>query len=297
MAIPQEYQLDHYPKISIITPNYNQGDFIERTIRSVLDQGYPNLEYIIIDGGSTDQSVDIIKKYEDKLNFWVSEPDKGMYDAINKGFAKSSGEIMGWINSDDIHQQNSLFKLAKLFTQHKHVNWLMGYPTLINETDEVTWEGQDAAVHNPLFFYLHNHMRGFSFIQQESTFWRRSLWEAAGNKIDMQYKLAGDFELWLRFFAHSKLYFTHKRLSAFRRREGQKSEDQSRYVQEANLAVANNEPQQRFGIKLMIFLLKSYRKIYKSLGLKKVYDSYEKQYFLGRPRWLDDAPRPEDKLN
>lgn len=294
--IPEQYQLETYPKISIVTPNYNQGDFIERTIKSVLGQGYPNLEYIIIDGGSTDNSVEIIKKYEDQLHYFVSESDSGMYDAINKGFAQSSGEIMGWINSDDVHQQNSLFKLAKLFTRHQHVEWLMGYPTLINEADEVTWEGQDKPVHNPLFFYLHNHMIGFSFIQQESTFWKRSLWEKAGGEIDLQYKLAGDFELWLRFFKHAKLYFTHKRLSAFRRREGQKSEDQQRYIQEANQAVANNQPKQHWRLKMRIFLAKLHRKIFRAWGFRKLYRSFERYWFLGQPKWLDYPPLPEDKL-
>ena len=294
--VPEQYQLEEYPKISIITPNFNQGDFIERTLKSVLDQGYPNLEYIVIDGGSTDRSVEIIKKYEDRLTYWVSESDRGMYDAINKGFKKSTGEIMSWINSDDIHQQNSLFKLAKLFTTHQHVDWLMGYPTLINEQDEVTWEGQDAAVHNPLFFYLHNHMRGFSFIQQESTFWRRRLWDKAGGKIDLQYKLAGDFELWLRFFKHGKLYFTHKRLSAFRRRAGQKSEDQQRYVDEANVAVAKNQPELGFKLKWFIFRLKALRTLARKFKRKAAYKQFEAR-ILGKPNWLDDAPKPEDKLN
>jgi glycosyltransferase involved in cell wall biosynthesis len=102
-----------WPRISIVTPSLNQANYLEETIRSVLLQGYPNIEYIIIDGGSTDESVEIIKKYEKWLSFWISEPDKGQSHAINKGFSKASGEIYAYINSDDLYEQNSVFKRRK----------------------------------------------------------------------------------------------------------------------------------------------------------------------------------------
>jgi len=99
---------NEFPRISVITPSYNQGHFLDQTIRSVLDQNYPNLEYIIIDGGSTDQSVEIIKKYEDQLLYWVSEPDRGQSHALNKGFARATGDILCWINSDDCLEKGAL---------------------------------------------------------------------------------------------------------------------------------------------------------------------------------------------
>ena len=105
----------NYPRISIITPSYNQGKFIEETINSIITQGYPNLEYIIIDGGSHDSTVDIIKKYEKQINYWVSEPDHGQADAINKGLSRCSGEIFGWINSDDMLLPGALFKIAQAY--------------------------------------------------------------------------------------------------------------------------------------------------------------------------------------
>ena len=115
-----------YPKISIVTPSFNQGKYIEQTIQSVLNQNYPNLEYIIIDGGSTDETVEIIKKYEQQLSYWVTEPDKGQTDAINKGFAKCTGEIFNWINSDDYYEQGTFEKLAKLFSDNCNVNVVCG---------------------------------------------------------------------------------------------------------------------------------------------------------------------------
>lgn len=115
-----------WPRISIVTPSYNQGQFIEETIRSVLLQGYPDLEYIIIDGGSTDESVEIIRKYERWITFWVSEPDSGQTNAINKGFKRSTGEIVAWLNSDDVYTAGSLCTAAKAFAEQPHVAVIYG---------------------------------------------------------------------------------------------------------------------------------------------------------------------------
>ncbi|MDW8303193.1 MAG: glycosyltransferase family 2 protein, partial [Bacteroidia bacterium] len=124
---------NQYPVISIVTPSFNQGEFLEQTIVSVLEQNYPRLEYIIIDGGSTDNSVEIIKKYEKYLTYWVSEPDRGIYDALQKGFAHTTGEIMGWINSDDMYHKNSFSLVAEIFFQYPQIDWLSGIPTIFDE--------------------------------------------------------------------------------------------------------------------------------------------------------------------
>jgi len=208
----------HFPKISIITPNYNGAKYLEQTIQSVICQNYPNLEYIIIDGGSTDDSVSIIKKYEKQLSYWVSEPDKGLYDAIQKGFEKSTGEIMAWINSDDLYQPNAFFMVAEIF-KFDEVNWLQGIPTAYDEMGR-TVKVNSVKRWSKLDYYLGN----FRWIQQESVFWRRSLWEVSGKKMATEMKYAGDLELWLRFFRHEKLYITSALLGGFRlRTEGQLS--------------------------------------------------------------------------
>ena len=199
-----------YPRISIVTPNYNGGKYLEQTIQSILSQNYPNLEYIIIDGGSTDHSIDIIKKYERQLSYWISEPDKGLYDAIQKGFDKTTGDIIAWINSDDLYHPNAFYTVAEIFNFSK-VNWLQGIPSTFDE------KGRTIAVSgikrwSKLDYYLGN----FEWIQQESVFWRRSLWEKAGSKMDYEMKYAGDLGLWLRFFRYEKLFVTNALIGGFR---------------------------------------------------------------------------------
>jgi len=229
--------LDKYPKITVVTPSYNQGAFLEDTIVSVLAQQYPNLEYIIIDGGSTDNSVQIIKKYEQQLAYWVSEPDKGLYDGIQKGFERSTGEIMCWINSDDMHHRKSLFTIAGLFQSLTDVNWIMGCNSFYDE------EGRVFVPDPDMFYNRWSKWRMYdydgNFIQQESIFWRRSLWEKAGSYIDKNLALTGDADLWLRFFRHDQLYTTTFMLAGFRIRTGvQKSKDHfEEYVTELKMLI------------------------------------------------------------
>ncbi|HEY4194323.1 MAG TPA: glycosyltransferase family 2 protein [Mucilaginibacter sp.] len=223
----------NYPKISIITPSYNDGEYLERTILSILSQNYPNLEYIIIDGGSNDGSVDIIKKYADKLAYWVSEPDKGMYYALQKGFSKSTGEVMGWLNSDDMLHTLSLFTIGQVFGDFPEIKWLQGIPNTVDEDDRIV---HTAAVYDvdKLFFYQKKHVDAKIYIQQESTFWRRDLWQKAGDHISTDYKFAGDFELWIRFFQFEKLHNIYAFTGSFRlSKSGQASvENYPAYVDE-----------------------------------------------------------------
>jgi glycosyltransferase involved in cell wall biosynthesis len=200
-----------YPKISIVTPNFNGERFLEETILSLLDQKYPNLEYIIIDGASTDKSVEIIKKYESFLHYWESSKDNGMYHAIQKGFEKSSGEIMAWLNSDDMYHNNSLFTIAEIFNSLPNVNWLQGLCTAFDELGR-TVSCFPARGFSKYDFLNHD----YKWIQQESVFWRRSLWEKAGARLNTDLKYAGDFDLWLRFFQYDFLYRTDALIGGFR---------------------------------------------------------------------------------
>lgn len=223
-----------FPKISIITPSYNQGNYLEETILSVINQNYPNLEYIVIDGGSTDNSVDIIKKYEQYISFWVSEPDQGMYYAIQKGFSKSTGDIMAWINSDDIFFPNAISRAVDIFTRYAAVEWLGGSLCQINEKSDIVCAVAQSKWNKYKYYRL-----DYQYIQQEGTFWRRSLWKKAGSYISTQFKLAGDLELWLRFFGHAEYYTLNVPLGCFRlRSQGQKSlELRELYNEESEKAI------------------------------------------------------------
>lgn len=209
----------NYPKITIVTPNLNQDKYLERTINSVINQNYPNLEYIIIDGGSTDDSVKIIKKYEKYLSHWVSEKDNGMYEAIQKGFNKSSGEIMAWINSDDMYHHKSLFTVAEIFNEIPSVNWLTGINTNFDEEDR-TFNSRESYPHNKYTQILEPK----KYIQQESTFWRRTLWDKIGSSLNISLKYAGDFDLWLKFNRFEQVYITDALIGGFRIRKNQLTE-------------------------------------------------------------------------
>ncbi|HMS65153.1 MAG TPA: glycosyltransferase family 2 protein [Ignavibacteria bacterium] len=200
-----------WPKISIVTVSYNMVDYIEDTILSVISQQYPNLEYIIIDGGSKDGTVDIIKKYENWITYWISEPDNGMYDAIQKGFKKATGDIMAYLNSDDKYHYNAFYSVGTIFTSHEDVQWILGRASFYND------EGTIVDVKDLKRWSKFNYYTGdYKWIQQESVFWKRELWIKAGSKIDTNLKYAGDYELWLRFFRFAKLYSCETIFAGFR---------------------------------------------------------------------------------
>ncbi|MFZ4455576.1 MAG: glycosyltransferase family 2 protein [Bacteroidales bacterium] len=201
----------NYPKISVITPNYNGAAYLEQTILSVLGQNYPNLEYIIIDGGSQDDSKSIIEKYDDRLAYWCSESDQGLYYAVQKGFERATGDILTWLNSDDLFHKGALLAVAEIF-QLGEIHWLSGTPNLIDEM------GRSVEVDNFSRWSKYRFRLENKFIQQEGTFWSRALWEKSGASLDLSYRYAADFELWNRFFNYEKLFACNILLGSFRLR-------------------------------------------------------------------------------
>jgi glycosyltransferase involved in cell wall biosynthesis len=211
-AEPAQLMPPSWPRIALVTPVFNSGRYIEQTIRSVLAQSYADLDYFIVDGGSTDGTIEVIRKYEGAISGWSSEPDKGMYDAINKGFARTSGEIMGWISATDQLHIGGLSVVGSIFRDFPEVEWITARRTVFNE------EGVVVRVDPLMRWSRFRFLLGGSnrHIQQESTFWRRSLWERAGGHLDAAWRYASDFELWVRFFRHAQLYTVDSLIGGFR---------------------------------------------------------------------------------
>jgi glycosyltransferase involved in cell wall biosynthesis len=201
----------HWPKITLVTAVYNGEEYLEETIRSIVNQGYPNLEYIVVDDGSTDSTVEIIRRYEREITCWFSQTNQGLYAALNAGFAKSTGEIMGWLNSSDLLQVNGLFTVGSVFNALRDVEWITGRPTKISAS------GMTIEVLPVPRWSRGRFLAGANkYIQQESTFWRRSLWDRAGGRLSTEFRAEGDFELWVRFFRHARLYPVNALIGGYR---------------------------------------------------------------------------------
>ena len=196
-----------------MTPSLNHGLYIEDTICSVLNQNYKSLEYVVVDGGSTDNSVDIIKRYSKNLKYWISEPDGGHGNALNKGFTQTTGEIMAWINSDDKYLPWTFEVVAEIFSAFPEVNWIVGFNAWWDNKGRMT---HAERVYRNVYDYL---LGNYKWIQQESVFWRRSLWDRAGGCINEDYKLMVDGELWCRFFRTDRLYTVDSILGGYRQHE------------------------------------------------------------------------------
>ncbi|MHB1222119.1 MAG: glycosyltransferase family 2 protein [Gammaproteobacteria bacterium] len=226
--IPKRYyqkaQLKNMPKISIVTPSYNQGQYIERTLMSVLEQHYSALEFIVQDGGSNDETVNVLKRYHNQLTNWESKKDTGQSNAINLGFHHATGEIMAYLNSDDILLPGTLHYVAQYFEKNPDVDVVYGHRIIIDEADREIGRWVLPAHDSKVLTWA-------DYIPQETLFWRRSIWNKVGGEIDESFRFAMDWDLLLRFDqAGAKFKRLPRFMGAFRVHTQQKTSSQMNAV-------------------------------------------------------------------
>jgi len=197
------------PLVTIVTPSYNQAAYLEETIQSVLNQDYKNIQYIIVDGASTDGSVDLIKRYENKIIKWISESDRGQTDAINKGFSLAKGEIIGWLNSDDTLLPHAVSEAVRFLIDNPAVGLIYGDANYIDGNSEVI--GKFPAAQTT----LKRLRRGYVHIPQQASFFRKSLWDRVG-PLDPSFFFAMDYDLWVRLASVSEIKYLHQLWANFR---------------------------------------------------------------------------------
>ena len=205
-----------YPKVSIITPSYNQGHFLEESMRSVLAQDYPNIEYIVVDGGSKDNSVEVIRQYQDRLAWWVSEKDHGHADALNKGFAHASGEILAWLNSDDIYHPGAVREAVEYLQAHPEVGMVYADANLIdNDGRFITQFAARQTSYEGM-------LRGSVHIPQATSFFRASVWQQVG-PLSLTLFFAFDYDFWVKVAKVSQVRYLPRLWADFRIHESGKS--------------------------------------------------------------------------
>lgn len=201
--------VSHQPRVSIVIPSFNQAKYLELAIRSVLDQDYPDLECIVIDGGSTDESREIIQSYDDRLAYWVSEEDTGQTDAINKGFARASGEVFAWLNSDDLYYPAAIAQAVDYLQSHPEVGMVYGDADFLDETGQVI--GRFSASQTD-----HRRLRrGYVHIPQQASFFPARLWKEVG-PLDPSFLFAMDYDLWVRISAVAPIRYLSRLWAGFR---------------------------------------------------------------------------------
>lgn len=219
------------PLITVVTPVINGARYLEECLKSMAAQSYTNVEHIIIDGGSSDETLDILRDYDSSIDLWVSEPDSGMYDAIQKGFRLANGTIYSWLNADDVYYPYTLELVSDIFSSGT-VRWLTGVPSIIDA------KGRMVSIQNPKRYFRPLIARGYyrgdylGFIQQESTFFSRDLYDRV--RLSTQLKLAGDYDLWRQMAKCEKLYSLKTVLASFRRHDDQLSTNLDQYYLECD---------------------------------------------------------------
>lgn len=281
-------------RFSIITPAYNSGPYIGATIESILSQeGDFEIEYIVMDGGSIDNTVAVIKKYEQLLKEkkypikcasvtfkWKSEKDRGMYDAINKGFAQATGDIYAWINADDMYELGAFQAIKKTLETFPEIEWVKGMNTNI-EADGTFIKQNKFRIYHQSWLQKGIYGKVAYFIEQDTVFWRESLWKKIG-AIPNQYKYAGDYWLWIHFAQYVKLWSFNKKISIFRKRKEQMSQNMTFYQREQR-EIMPRLPLSAFAIRVFFNLEKRFgfthtgffKMLYRLLFMRS-----KKEYFI-----------------
>ena len=201
--------MKNLPKISVIVPSFNQGRYLDITLRSILDQQYPLLELIVIDGGSTDECVQIIRKYEGEISYWCSEPDGGQCKGIIKGFSRATGEILCFLNSDDLFEPRTLHDVGRYFASHPNVDAVFGDSLWIDEEGNALRPQKEIPFIRFIWLNTHNYVPGMSM------FWRSSIYSRVGG-LNSSFQLAFDADLWIRFSDHGRIKHVRRRWSRMR---------------------------------------------------------------------------------
>lgn len=231
-ATPVEKALT-LPKISVVTPSFNQAQFLEASILSVLHQDYPNIEYIVLDGGSTDSSVEIIQRYQQDITYWHSKRDRGQADALATGFEMASGELYCWLNSDDVFLPDTLMHVARLFSKHEKVSFVYGNRLVIDETGRVTGR------HRWPYFLTKHHWYFGQPVAQECCFWSSDLYKEVGG-VDRNKFFIVDYDLFYRMWRVGKFKKTRRYLGCLRCHAGSKNA-KHQAVRQKELATARIE--------------------------------------------------------
>lgn len=224
------------PKISVVTSCFNAEEHIAATLHSVLDQGYPSLEYIVVDGASTDNTLPILQRHVDRFAVLTSAPDAGQYHGIQKGMALATGEVMAWLNGDDVYCPWTLALVGEVFARFPAVQWIIGTPAYMNGAGMCIRVSGNSGTAYPQRYIRNGWFRPAvaGNLQQESMFWRKSLWDKVGG-LDLGLSYAADYDLWRRFAAHADLVSVTAPLALFRQRPGEQRSSKGQHAYEAEV--------------------------------------------------------------
>lgn len=231
--------------ISVVTPCLNAAGSIGQTMQSVINQQDPALEYIVVDGGSIDGTQDVISRHLHDVALYLTRPDGGQYHAIQEGLRQSSGDIQAWLNADDIYFPWTLSTVREIFESFPKIDWIIGIPTHLNSRGQLIRVKASVPAYRSRDIREGWHRANYAgYLQQESMFWRRSLWERAGGQLALALRYAADFELWTRFAALAELHPVWAPLAGFRHRPGEQLSSRYRgeYEKEVESVCATKQP-------------------------------------------------------